>query len=61
MPRYEFECKKCSEVFAVMVPYAEKKKTCCPACGGDELQERYGLALGSSGDSGKGSSGSPFS
>lgn len=47
MPTYEFICKKCENRFEVMVPSAEKSSVRCPACNSGELQEKFGVNVGS--------------
>lgn len=46
MPRYEFECKKCSNIYDIWSSMAEKditvKKSKCPDCGAKEKDEIIG-------------------
>lgn len=37
MPIFEYKCKKCGEVFELLVRSGEKPK--CPACGGSRLEK----------------------
>ncbi|UCF31856.1 MAG: zinc ribbon domain-containing protein [bacterium] len=41
MPVYEFECKKCKEIFEVTMSIAdsEKKKPACPKCKGKQVRQ----------------------
>lgn len=43
MPVYEYECKKCKQVFEVFMTMAEAalKKVSCPLCTCDDVERRY--------------------
>lgn len=43
MPVYEFECRKCSQIFEVVMTMAEAamKKVVCPICSGEEVEKQY--------------------
>lgn len=34
MPLFNFRCERCQSVFETLVGHREKKKICCPRCGG---------------------------
>lgn len=39
MPLYDFECKTCDIAFERQCKIAEKDKTTCPKCGGDDVKQ----------------------
>ena len=43
MPVYEFECKKCSQIFEVVMTMAEAviAKVICPICTGEDVQQQF--------------------
>lgn len=42
MPRYEYQCMKCDEVFTVVLSLAEheKKKVSCPKCKSKKVKQQ---------------------
>jgi len=49
MPIYEFECKKCKEVFEAMCAVADGASVSCPACGSGQskkLVSVFGISKG---------------
>jgi putative FmdB family regulatory protein len=43
MPVYEFECRKCKQIFEVVMTMAEAglKKVFCPLCTCDDVEQQY--------------------
>ena len=43
MPVYEFECKKCKEIFEVAMTMAKAgvEKMVCPICASEEVQQQF--------------------
>ena len=40
MPEYEFECRRCKKVFALLMRISERAtaKICCPGCGSEDVE-----------------------
>lgn len=43
MPVYEFECKKCKQIFEVVMTMAEAalQKVVCPICNCEDVQQQF--------------------
>ncbi len=43
MPVYEFECRKCKQIFEIVVTMAEValKKVTCPICTSEDVQRQF--------------------
>jgi putative FmdB family regulatory protein len=63
MPRYEFQCAECSNIFETrmsMSDYSSGSRPKCPACGAEEVVRCFssiGIMIGSRGGVGSSSSG----
>lgn len=41
MPRYDFLCTTCSQVFELDLPVARRSEATCPQCGSRELRQVF--------------------
>lgn len=46
MPRFDFQCRKCSAVFESAIPFGSSKRPACPACGAVSAQKLFTPPLG---------------
>ncbi len=58
MPVFEYTCKSCSEIFALLQWATDDKDTVCPKCGSKDVKKLPSAFSCSSADAGSSSGGS---